>query len=358
VNRRIASVLPAVPLAVAIFGTCFPTAAADNATVLASARPDPYVRPYGDRAPWNIPAAELPSAADTDRLVALLWNEGTAHRPGNFNLSFDGYTYPVYYVGGATGLYPLDIAWKTALAGAAMPWNPDWVPASGSDAQVIVLDPATGREWNLWQVSFESGRIRATNGNLVPGSYWTNTAGFHPSRGAGIPYYAMLVQPEEIEQGAICHALSMPIKNTDGERFVPPATKLEHPGRPRGIPEGTRFVVELTEADIDSWIRALPSKLSAETTRSARIIAKALRTYGFIVTDTSGGAHLQFEDYASAGAKWRQLGLHRQEIEGKEFPRDLLDGLFDQDAIRAVVSSDRYAATSAWLADCSREPAP
>ncbi len=305
-------------------------------------RPDPHVRPYGARAPWNIIATDLPTRADSDDLASLLWNDSTADKPGNFNLTFDKHTYPVHYVGEATGVYPVTILNDSPLDGQSMPWNPMWSPATGSDAQVIVLDPSTGREWNLWKVSFDGTTIRASNGNLVPGSYWTRTDGFPPSRGAGIPYYAMLVQPEEIEGGAIRHALSMPIKNTDGTTYVPPATKLEHPDNSPGIPGGTRFMLELTDDDIDTWIQALPPELPPATRASARVIAEALRTYGFFVTDASGGAHLQFEDYATAGDKWQRLGLGRQLIDEKEYPRDLLDGLLDQTKIRAIVPSDEY----------------
>jgi hypothetical protein len=305
-------------------------------------RPSPYIRPYGDLAPWNVPATNLPTSPDSGALAAQLWSQSTANRPGNLNLTFDEYTFPVYYVGDATGVYPIEIRSGSPLDGGSMPWNPEWVPATGSDGQIIVLDPATGREWNLWQVSFDGETIHASNGNLVPGSYWTKVDGFFPSRGAGIQYYAMLVQPEEIEGGAIRHALSMPIKNTDGTTYVPPATKLEHPDNSSGIPAGTRFVLDLSDKDIDAWIKAMPPELSPATRQSARVIAEALRTYGFFVTDTSGGAHLQFEDYATASDQWHRLGLDRQLIDGKEYPRDLLDGLFDQTSIRAIVPSDQY----------------
>lgn len=82
-----------------------------------SDRPAPYIRPFGDNAPWNIPVSGLPIHPDSDTLANLLWNDSTAARPGNFNLSFDGYTYPVYYAGDATGTYTVDTAWSTNIDG-------------------------------------------------------------------------------------------------------------------------------------------------------------------------------------------------------------------------------------------------
>ncbi|MCP5364679.1 MAG: hypothetical protein H6905_05545 [Hyphomicrobiales bacterium] len=306
-------------------------------------RPDPYVRPFGDRAPWNIPAIDLPSHADSRHLVRLLWEDSTVPYNGNFNLTFDQYTYPVYYAACATEEVRVMIASPSDLSGHEVPWNRSWRPASGSDAQVIILDQATGREWDLWQAKLNGDVLNASNGSLVAGSYWTNETGWGPSRGAGIPYYAMLVQPESLRLGTIRHALSMPIKNTDGKTFVPPATKLEHPGRPEGIPAGTRFVLTVTDEEIDAWINTLPDSFEDSTRRSARIIAEALRTYGWFVTDTSGSAHLQFEDRITAGELWDEVGLAPTTIAGKEYPRDLLDGLVQPDRIRATVASDWYA---------------
>lgn len=297
--------------------------------------------------------AEFPRHPDEAHYAGLLWNEATADRPGNFNLTFDDYTYPVFDAAEASGEYPVATKWQTNLNGKTMPWNPAWQAPPGTDAQVIVLDHRTGKEWNLWQVRFDGEVIHATNGNLVqagedagdgsqPGDFRTKENGFRPSRGIGIQYLAMLVRPCEIASGKIEHALSMPINNPDGTFFVPPATKLENyqnHGQP-GIPEGMRFSLDVSDAEIETWIAGLPPELSGETRRSARIIAVALRDYGWFITDTSGGAHFQFEARTSAGEEWEKLGLgHLGDIRWKKYPRDLLDGLITRERIRAYAPS-------------------
>ena len=299
-------------------------------------------RPYGPNAPWNVPVEGLRLHADAQTFVDRLWSKSSAD-PGHFNLSFEDYTYAVYHVWDATGLYPIEVDWKTAIDGQKIPWNPDWRAPPGSDAQIILLDPDKGIEWNLWQVWFDNGVVRATNGNQVPGDYWTREVGYPYSRGAGIPYLAMLVRPWEIEQGRIEHALSMVIRNTDGDTFVAPATKLEHPGRySGGIPEGMRFALDVTDEQIEDWVDALPSELSQTTRRAARTIARALREYGWFITDTGDNAHLQFESVVSAGDAWTRLGLGPQRVGSRLYPRDLLDGLITPERIRVIVPSDRY----------------
>jgi hypothetical protein len=306
-----------------------------------------YCRPFGSGAPWNVPVAEVPRHPGSSTFVQRLWNDAP-DRPGNFNLSFDEYTYPVYFVADSAGLYPVRTRWRSNLDGKKIPWNPRWRPASGSDAQVIILDPDVGAEWDLFAVSFDGTTVHAQNGSRIPGDYRRKEDGHPPSRGAGIQYLAMLVRPVEIAQGGIHHALSMPIRNTDGEYYVPPATKLEFPDQPPdGIPEGMRFALDVSDGEIEQWLLTLPRSLSAETRRSARIIATALRDYGWFITDTSGAAHLQFEDRLTAEAGWRKLGLHEQTVGGRAYPRDLLDGLITPQRIYTLVPSDQYPTSPA-----------
>jgi hypothetical protein len=313
-------------------------------------KPQRYERPYGPNAPWNIPVKGIAKHPESHLWVDRLWRLSTADRPGNFNLGgFEDYSYPVYLAEDATALFPVRLRhpdWGN-LHGKSIPWNPRWKPAKGSDGQVIILDPGTGREWNLWQVRFDGRTLTIGNGNLVDGDYRRKEDGYRPSRGCGIPYLAMLTRPEEIMQGAIRHALSMPIKNPNSKTFLAPATKTDGDifGIPEGVPEGMRFALSVTDEEIEKWIRGLPGRLGASTRYSARVIAVALRDYGWIITDNSGGAFFQFEYNGTAGEKWKALGLDRREIGGKEYPRDLLDGLLTKERIYALVPSDQYPKT-------------
>ena len=321
-----------------------------------------YQRPYGPGAPWNVPLQGIPHHPDSGLWVERLWRLSTAARPGNFNLGgFESYSYPVYLAGDATASVPVRARhpdWGN-LDGREVPWNPNWKPAAGSDGQIIILDPATGREWNLWQVRFDGQTLTIGNGNLVDGDYRSKEDGFPSSRGAGIPYLAMLTRPEEIMQGAIRHALSMPVKNPSSTFFVPPATKTDGDkfGIPEGVPEGMRFGLRVTDDEIEDWIRQLPGELGETTRRSARIIARALRDYGWIITDNSGGAFFQFEHNNTAGEKWKVLGFDKVKIAGKEYPQDLLDGLLTKERTFAVVPSDQYPAAVGNRADLAPYPA-
>jgi hypothetical protein len=306
--------------------------------------PEKYERPYGPKAAWNIPLKGIAKHPNSALLADKHWNF-SPDRAGNFNLAgFDSYSYPVYQFSDATSAYPVVLTNPTwgNLHQKTLPWNPaKWTAAAGSDGQIIIIDPRTGREWNLWQVTFDGTTVTASNGNLVKGDYRTKEDGFTSSRGCGIQYLAMLTRPEEIMLGEIRHALSMPIKNS-GTTFAPPATKTD--GKTTdGIPEGTRFGLNVTDAQIDQWIQTLPSDTMLRY--SARVIAVALREYGWVITDTSGAAGFQFEYNGTAAEKWAALGLSKKSINGKVYPQDLLDGLLTKDRIYAVVPSDQYPST-------------
>jgi hypothetical protein len=332
-----------IALSIAALTSIGPIAAAPAASGAGPQAQQIYVRPFGPHAPWNIPLSGLPRLAQSDLYAALLWNAAPSDHPGNINLDFESYTYPVYYADATTRLYPIRTKKRTDIRGGQVPWDPAWRAAPGSDAQVIILDPDIGREWDLWQVSFDGETVHVSNGSLVPGDYRTKEDGNPPSRGIGIQYLAMLVRPQEIAQGKIGHALSMPIKNTSKDVYVAPATKLEGKGRSQeAIPEGTRFGLQVTDQEIEAWIRTLPSELPPATRQSARIIAQALRDYGWFITDNAGGAAFQFESRITAGDRWAELGLDERSIGYKQYPRDLLDGLLSQERIYAVVPSDQY----------------
>jgi hypothetical protein len=319
----------------------FRAAAAAVVLVVAhGAAADGYQRPFGPRAPWNIPVAELPKHPNPELYVPKLWKNAPSERPGNFNLSFDEYTYPVYDAREATQAISIKLLGQNnPTSRLDVPWNPAWKPAAGTDAQMIILDPEKGIEWDLWQVRAAGSNVVATHGSRVEGDYRTKEDGHRPSRGVGLPYLAMLVRPQEIEQGEIRHALSLTIRNTDGAFAVPPATKLEFPDRLYdGIPTGMRFALDVTDEEIAQWLETVPEQYR----RVGGIIARALRDYGCFITDTAGGAHFQFESRFTAAEGWRRSGLTESKVEGKVFPRDLLDGLIDPRRLYVVVPSDQY----------------
>ncbi|AKV00417.1 hypothetical protein AKJ09_07080 [Labilithrix luteola] len=309
------------------------------------------VRPFGPKAPWNVPVKDIPVHPQSATYAGYLWNDNSTNVPErDFELNFRKYTYPVYDATLATDSYAVvdQNAWGN-LGGTSVPFNPAWRPNDGTDAQLILLDPTTGREWDLWGVVVDVNAKKLTigNGNLCPGDYFTNDwddpkTKCTGSRGVGINYLAMLVRPWEIAQGKIEHALSLPIVGTSGTTFVAPATKLEHPGKAGNIPEGMRFALNVSEQDIDAYVATFTG-IRPQLKDALRVILVALKDYGWFVTDTAGGTAFQFEAPESAASDWQNAGvLPAQSSGGRELPRFLLSGFITQTRIAAYVPSDQY----------------
>jgi hypothetical protein len=313
-----------------------------------------YVRPYGPNAPWNVPVAGLAQHASSSMYSSRLWNIGS-NSVGNFNLRFTDFTYPVYETTGVATTRIVNVSSDGNMHNQSLPFNPSWTPAPGSDAQMIVLNPATGEEYNFFAVtSITSTHVNCARCNRITvnenntggaASYFTKENGFIPSRGVGIQYLAMLVRPEEMT-GGINHAMSMPVKNTQCNISFPPATKIENSSQciaSNGLVEGSRFALNITEANITTWLNAMPADMSQSMKDRLRIIGRACRDYGWFITDTSGSAGLQFEANVSAQSKWEAMGMGSYvSSNGKTYPQDALDGLITEARIYMLVTSDQY----------------
>jgi hypothetical protein len=332
-----------------------------------------FTRAFGPAAPWNRPVAGLTQHTDSATLSSRLLADGSV-TPGDFNCTFSQYTYSVYEKDGSGGkpaaTTTIQVSftdhghptWGNVTEGTLVPWNPAWLPSGGfwagsnaEDNWLIILDTSTGEEIDLWQVSLVSGKLQVGSANKIAGDYRTKIAPVASdigARGCGIQNLAFLVRSKEVESGVIEHALGMPTRAestpTAPLPFVSPAQKTDgnvnlgavtNPG----IPSGTRFYLNMTDTELDTWVAALPSALGTAGKNSARIIAQALRDYGWFISDSAGNAaHFQFEDYNSAD--WTALGLQPQTIGGKPYPESLLDGLITSGRLRAIVPSNLYPA--------------
>ena len=259
-------------------------------------------RPYANSSPWNTPIGSKPSydprsARFVRRMRAPLTSDPTQ------------YTYPVYSVAPdaplqtvrVTGVFS-DVSSERTLtiqrgATVRLPIPDGAAAAAGSDAQIVLVNPATGDEWGAWRLRRSGGDWQITNGY----HYSTRWSGVPPrgpdgrpfgSRGAGVPYLAGLVRPCEVARGRIDHALAFAF-DAPAPSYVFPATKSDGVGTEGlDVPEGTRL--------------QLNPKLTAERIKAygcdgpCLTIARALQRYGMFVIDNSGRSKviLEFEGTA------------------------------------------------------------
>jgi hypothetical protein len=260
-------------------------------------------RPYSARSPWNTP---IQAGAAYDP------GSGSRLRGLDSELTSDPtqYTYPVYRVSRGTPQQRVTIrgVFSDVFAGGqrmrirqhvtlSIPVPAGATGAAGSDAQIVILNRATGDEWGAWMLTRSRGGYSAENGY----HYNTHWSGVPPrsdtgspfgSRGAGVPYLAGLVRPCEIARGRIDHALAFAY-DSPSSHHVYPATKSDGTGRgPSALPEGTRLQLDpsLSAARIRSW----------GCRGACATAARALQRYGMYVIDASGRPKVIFEYVGTA----------------------------------------------------------
>lgn len=203
---------------------------------------------------------------------------------------------------------------------------PDVDPLPQYDGWFTVLNRGEGVAYDLWRarrsrdsntISYQFMRKWDLNG---PGFQEPNTVS---ARGSGLPLFAGVILPEEIQAGRIDHALAISLPGPAQRTYVQPASATDGNGRITSMPEGARIrlkdSVQLsfracprdyqrrveraqgTETLEDD--RALPRCFPARTNRrAARAIFNALKRYGAIVVDRSRVPSM----YAKQNFDWDQ----------------------------------------------------
>ena len=247
---------------------------------------------------WNTPVDSLPTHPQSDSWIESI---GPAEE---FHMDFGSGEWD----GGPIGI-PFNI-----VAGSTVPkvgfefYYPDESDAGpypipenpqreyGSDHHILVVDTDTCMLYEVFDASFDSGQwsggggaIFDLNSNALRPDTWTS------ADAAGLPILPGLVRYDEIEAGAIKHALRFTAEETAG--YVWPGRHLTADPDDNIPPLGARF--RLT-ADYD--ISGFPPEM--------QIILQAFKTYGIVLADNGS-------DWYVSGApdeRWDNDMLHLLDV--------------------------------------------
>ncbi len=194
---------------------------------------------------------------------------------------------PIYEVPATQPLVPL-----SARSGCQ-----DYLPSTGSEAPVppyvsllgssdnplVVYQPSTGRDWELWQVApAPGGGYSACWGGML--DTHSSDGVFSPDYGmsaTGISYLATAITEQDIASGSIDHAIALQVPHCN--TWVAPAIRGDchlDPGQPA---EG-------------QWFRFPPGTPEPkDLTPFGQMVFQALKSYGAVVTDYSAGVNIVIE---------------------------------------------------------------
>ncbi len=187
----------------------------------------------------------------------------------------DGGTFP-------NGRYPIPSnmpieTWPNGLT--LQQWQQD-VNNDGGDRHGIMVAPGVGSIWETWQMKLVSNAWQSSNGakfdlnsnNLRP-------AGWTSGDAAGLPMFPAIARYDECERGMVEHALRLCVPKTRREYIYPAthaassisATSTNYPAM------GQRLRLKASFTIPGNW------------TIESQAVARALKKYGALVADNSGG---------------------------------------------------------------------
>jgi hypothetical protein len=250
---------------------------------------------------WNKPVKGLPVAANSDAMIAAIGLDEEVHP--DFG-SYLGYGIPYNVVSGKSTdkvKVSFEYADESDRVGYPIPEHPN--QESSGDGHILIVDKDSCRLYELYDASGSGGDWKAGSGavwNLRSNHLRRN--GWTSADAAGLPILPGLVRYDEVAAGAIRHALRFTAENT-GKAHIYPARHDAGDSDPSLPPMGLRVRLKAS-VDISGY------------SKQARVIARALKTYGMILADNgspwfvSGASDHRYND-----DELRDLG----DIKGSDF---------------------------------------
>jgi hypothetical protein len=267
-------------------------------------------RLFPDDNPWNRDVSKAPVDPNSDRLIASIGRNKPLHP--DFGTVYQGAPSGIPYVvvPGDQKKVRVTFQYPDESDPGPYPVPPDAPieggPNSKGDRHILVLDRDNGRLYELFS-AFPDGRggWRAGSGAIFDlNSNELRPAGWTSADAAGLPILPGLVRYDEVVGAKeIKHALRFTVEKSR-RAYVAPATHFaSRPTDANLPPMGMRVRLR---ADFD--VTPYPPE--------ARVILKALQTYGMFVADNGG-------DWFLSGApdpRWNDDALHTlKKVKGRDF---------------------------------------
>lgn len=216
---------------------------------------------FADDASWNKTITQMGGEFTQLKSFAYrLWDYGGGTQngspPGNIYLDFKDYSVPIYDAATATTTARVfQVIWSQnqqsfsfsgMKQGDTIPWNPAWLPGTGNDRILQIVNYTTGKVYGLWGVGENKANcidrnifgIVALDGPNAKAGYnendgshmciaaiqtysnlWTaNDSTTSPDRGMGINKLALVIRADEVAKGnatngSVGHAIPLTTAN-------------------------------------------------------------------------------------------------------------------------------------------------
>jgi len=348
--RSIVRLMPLLLLGLLLIRLLGMAAASEPALPRDFTLPVPLFAPHSA---WNqsVTSAAVLSGSDQQTLVTyrVLRGDTTDLYPSGqppptewpfMDVNYDAYAIPVFRMGTGEGSVLLcDYEGSQGGTNPKLPVNPDGtvdVPApdgtvrpagpedTDADGHLVLYDPQTFEAYDFWQATtVRDAPCQSRGGGLTgdaileagaidyfdvrgPGA---NPNTYFSARATGVPLLAGLILPEDVESGAIAHALAFAIpglRNLSGDPEEPLSSDYFYPTsttetdyyntNSHALAAGQRIRLRGTIVDDEGVAIDEQNDVSPIT----RMFLTALRTYGAYLVDNAGGFTFYAEDIHTA----------------------------------------------------------
>jgi len=252
--------------------------------------------------PWNEDISRRPLLSNSDAMIAQIKSDLSVSRQNlraftemNFVLVPDNQprvTIPFFNysdesdLDGGTdpnGRYPIPSnlpieSWPKDTGTLTLTqWQQD-VNNDGGDRHAIMVAPGAGSIWETWETKLTQTGWQASNGAKFDlNSNTLRPAGWTSGDAAGLPMFPAVARYDECERGMVEHALRLCVAKTRKE-YIYPATHFASSTTAANYPAmGQRLRLKSSFAIPSNW------------TIEEKAILRALKKYGALVADNSGG---------------------------------------------------------------------
>ena len=228
---------------------------------------------------WNTNISQLPVDPDSAEWMASMDSATTNLHP-DFGPSGDPstpYGIPYTVVSPSQPLVDVTFQYASESDPGPYPFGPDTPIEGGAqstgDRHAIMVNPTTCTLYELYDAQYSpagstagSGAIWNLNSNALRPSGWTS------ADAAGLPILPGLVRYDEVESGAITHAIRMTAESTDTSFIWPARHEAGTSSNPDLPPMGARFRLKASY-DISGY------------SPQAQVVLRAMQQYGLILAD-------------------------------------------------------------------------
>lgn len=272
---------------------------------------------FSAESPWNTAVEALPKAPDSAKMLKLARRrQGVEELPDNkgyrnvervarqgFAVNAERWA-PLVVEAGGSGAVSTPMVCRQAQCGPPAEKVPAQLllpagttPAPSYDGWLSVIDRGKGVGYDFWRarreddgsISYQFAKTWKLDGPGFSKPVADDAVRAPGARGSGLPLFAGVIGPAELQAGEINHALALSVPGLARGVYVQPASVTDGVGSPKSLPAGARIRLKA------SAMKSQPK--GGDVRPSVEAILVALRKYGAIIVDRASVPTL----YAAAG---------------------------------------------------------